>query len=164
VEKKMEKLLKRIYESKKTALSLKIISHASSLISVVVYAVLVIYSYLSAPMEAVRMLIAAGVPFVLVSIVRKLVNAPRPYEIYEFYESHPKEKAGESFPSRHVFSAFIIAALSYTLSLPLAIALAVIGIALAVSRVLLGMHFIRDVITGCVLGIASGILGILIII
>ena len=159
----MEKLLLRIYLSKKASLSLKIISHASVAVSVLAYAALIVYTYLSEPWDAAYLVLFSAIPFVIVTLVRKFFNAPRPYELYEFYKTPPKEKRGESFPSRHVFSSFIIATLAITVSIPLAAALFAIGICLATSRVLLGMHFIRDVVAGALIGIIAGVIGIIIL-
>jgi membrane-associated phospholipid phosphatase len=158
----MKKLLLRIYSSKKASLTLKIISHASVLCSVAAFCVILICAYRAEPWDAAYTLLFAAIPFIIVTVVRKLINAPRPYELYDFYKVAPKEKRGESFPSRHVFSSFIIATLIVPHSIPLAAALFVIGFSLAASRVLLGLHFIRDVAAGALIGIISGVIGIII--
>ena len=49
------------------------------------------------------------VGFVAVSVFRYIVNRPRPYEKFDMPPVIPKDTHGRSFPSRHVFSAFIIA-------------------------------------------------------
>lgn len=159
----MQKLLLRIYSSKKASISLKIISHASVVLYVSCFAAILIYTYMEEPWDAGMLLLFSAIPFVIVTLVRKFINAPRPYELYPFYEAPPKKKSGQSFPSRHVFSAFIIATLAVSVSIPLAAALFAIGTALAIARVLLGMHFIRDTLAGALIGIISGILGIIII-
>ena len=89
-----------------------------------------------------------------------MIDAPRPYELYDFYENKPKEREGRSFPSRHAYSAFVIATIAFAYSIPLGIGLVLLGIALAVSRVLLGIHFIRDVVCGAIVGVISGLIGI----
>lgn len=159
----MEAVLKKIYESRRISLSLKIISHASAIISAAAYIAIIIYSYVDVPMTALKILLSAMIPYIIVTIMRTLINAPRPYELYDFYNAPPKNKKGQSFPSRHVFSAFVIATISYTVSLWLSFALFVLGACLAVSRVLLGIHFVRDVAAGALIGVISGILGIIII-
>lgn len=160
----MEALLKRVYFSKQISTSLKIISHASALICVAAYIDSLVILYLTEPAQCIKTLFAAGIPFILVSIVRRLINAPRPYELYEFYTVKPKGKAGQSFPSRHVFSAFIIATLVFKVSLCMCIVALLMGVALAVSRVLLGMHFIRDVAAGAFCGLVCGVLGTIILV
>lgn len=159
----MEAVLKKVYESRRISTSLKIISHASAFVCAVAYIALLIYSYKKEPMSAVKVALSALIPYIAVSVMRKIIKAPRPYELYSFYETQPKNKKGQSFPSRHVFSAFVIATLSYTVSLWLSVALLVLGVCLAVSRVFLGIHFIRDAVAGALIGIVSGILGIIII-
>lgn len=159
----MEAVLKKVYDSPKISLSLKIISHVSALVGVVAFAVLVIYSYIEEPMAALKIAVSALIPYIIVSVMRRLIKAPRPYELYAFYQKPPKSKQGQSFPSRHVFSAFVIATLSYTVSVWMLVALSVLGMCLAASRVLLGIHFVRDVVAGALIGVISGIFGIVII-
>lgn len=156
----MEKLLFRVYKSKKASLTLKIVSHSSVIVSVLAYCVLLFLSFKSSVYEGVSVLLSAAVPFLAVSAVRFLINAPRPYELYDFYEKKPKEKHGKSFPSRHVYSAFVIATLAFVYSIPLGVSLALIGVSLAAARVLLGIHFIRDVLCGALIGTVSGLIGI----
>jgi membrane-associated phospholipid phosphatase len=104
-----------------------------------------------------------GVAVLLVSLARRLINAKRPYEIYGFYIEKPKDKSGRSFPSRHVFSSFLIATLAYAFSPIFALILCGVSIILAVCRVLLGIHFISDVVFGALIGIFSGALTVILI-
>ena len=160
----MQRVLRRVYSSRRMSVSLKIISHASVLISVAAFILVLVTSYLKEPMLALRVALAGGIPFVIVTVIRRAVNAPRPYELYSFYDVPPKNKRGQSFPSRHVFSSFTVAVLSVTVSPILTAVLALVGLLLAMSRVLLGMHFIRDVVCGALIGILSGVCGLLLIV
>ena len=155
----MEKTLKFVLKKPKLALLLKIISHFAVLSSIAGYIYLMISAYLVSPYSALSVLLLTAIPFVFVTLLRKIINAPRPYELYGFYDTAPKSKRGESFPSRHAFSAFSIGTLALWVSLPVGIALLSLAVALAVSRVLLGIHFIRDVLAGAVVGIASSVIG-----
>ena len=56
-----------------------------------------------------KVLLIPGISFVVVSIFRKYINFPRPYELLNIDPIIAKDTKGKSFPSRHVFSAFIIA-------------------------------------------------------
>ena len=159
----MENLLLRVYNSKKTSTSLKIISHLSVLLCAVSYVLMLVHFYLQTPLLAVKLFFSLALPFVLVSLLRRIINAPRPYELYDFYKIKPKGKQGRSFPSRHLFSALAIATLSYTVSVWLAISLFFVGVSLAAARVLLGIHFLRDVLTGGIIGILSSVIGMIII-
>ncbi len=99
------------------------------------------------------------VSFLAVSGLRKLIDAERPYEKLHFRPMIHKEKHGESFPSRHVFSVFVIALAFYYTCLPVGIILTVFGVLLAGVRVLGGVHFPRDVCAGAAVGIFAGVLG-----
>ncbi len=159
----MLKVLKYVYRRNKLKLFLKTVSEISVLLFLGAFGALSVLSFLGSWVYGLKMLVFMAVPFLLVSVARKLFNTKRPYEVYDFYLEKPRSKKGESFPSRHVFSAFLIATLFYTFSLPVAIVLAAFGALLALSRVLLGIHFPSDVIAGAVIGILSGILGILLL-
>ena len=158
----MTELLKKVYASRRASLTLRLISHLAVLLSVLSYALLLAVSFTRSPLNALKLIAITAIPFLLVSAMRRLINAPRPYELYDFYTLPPKEKRGSSFPSRHVFSGFLIATLTCLWSLPLGICLFVCGVLLALSRVLLGIHFIRDCVAGALIGVISGVIGALI--
>ena len=159
----MEALLLRVNENEGAKRSLKAISLVATLTSVLIYILMVASSFFAEPMRAVALLFVCGISFALVSTVRKIINAKRPYEEYDFLTPEKNAKSGLSFPSRHVFSAFIIGTVAFTVSPMLAIASYIIGVSLAACRVLLGIHYLRDVIFGAALGVFFGALGILVI-
>ena len=104
--------------------------------------------------------VVPGASFVLVSIFRYLYNAPRPYD--EPGAPEPiikKDSPGKSFPSRHVFSIFIIAVTAFMVQPVSGILIGVAGIVLAVIRVAGGVHYPRDVIAGAIIGTALGLIG-----
>ena len=94
--------------------------------------------------------------FLIVTIFRKLINKQRPYEKLPIQSLIKKEKKGQSFPSRHVFSIFLIATLWFYFWKPIGIFLLIAGIFLAIVRVIGGVHFISDVCAGAFLGIIAG--------
>ena len=100
-----------------------------------------------------------GSGFLLVSLFRRRFNAPRPYEALDIVPLMEKGKHGQSFPSRHVFSIFIIAMTLLRLSVPLGVVFLTFGVVLAWCRVILGVHFPRDVIAGGIAGILWGLPG-----
>jgi membrane-associated phospholipid phosphatase len=114
--------------------------------------------------DCVRLVLSALIPFALVSAMRIILDFKRPYEMMDFppFEAMRAErKSGRSFPSRHVFSAFAIGVLMLPVNVYLGLTVIIIGTFFAVERVLLGIHFPRDVIAGAIIGILSGVLGIL---
>ncbi len=99
--------------------------------------------------------------FIILSALRKAINAPRPYEVFETSPLIPKNTKGKSFPSRHVFSIFVIGTtFCFCCPVPeLGIVILVLGIILAVMRVVSGVHFTKDVVAGALLGILMAELG-----
>ncbi len=156
----------KVYAKKHIAALLMISGYASVLVTAVIFAVRLIQLMCSDMILALRFLTAAFVPFLLVSVLRYVINSERPYEFYHFKENGlpvPKKKLGKSFPSRHVFSAFLIGTLLLPNAAFAGAVVLILGLLLAVSRVLLGIHFIRDTAVGALLGIVSGLIGMLIL-
>ena len=158
---KYERVLLRVYEDKRAALMLKIASIAIVAVTALAFLVRILELFMTNHIMLLETLVITGVPFVALSIMRVLVDAPRPYELLSFYEKRPKGKSGRSFPSRHVFSVFVIGAVIMPSSILLGSMLVLLGACLAVFRVLLGIHFIRDVVAGALMGAVSGAVGLL---
>ena len=74
-----------------------------------------------------------------------------------------KDTRGKSFPSRHVFSAFIIAMTVFYFMPACGVILLALGIVMALARVAGGVHFVKDVAAGALMGIGCGIIGFYII-
>ena len=71
----------------------------------------------------------------------------------------PKDKTGQSMPSRHCFSAAAIAGTAWYVLPPLGAVLAVMGVLIAISRVVTGVHYISDVLAGLAFGSVFAVLG-----
>ncbi|MCD8018902.1 MAG: phosphatase PAP2 family protein [Clostridiales bacterium] len=96
--------------------------------------------------------------YIAMSRFRQIINRKRPYEYYGYQPLIPRNGGGESFPSRHVFSIFLIGTLWYVVFWPVAVFVLLLGVILAVIRVITGIHFPSDVICGAALGILCGVL------
>ena len=103
-----------------------------------------------------RAILVPAVSFVGLSVVRKIINAPRPYDMPPVLE---KDTKGKSFPSRHVFSVFIIAMTIFYEHSGAGVLLGIIGLLLGIVRVLVGVHEPKDIIVGALAGIVCGIVG-----
>lgn len=101
-------------------------------------------------------LLVPAIGFIVLSVIRKRMNWPRPYELGTFPPLLNREGKGRSMPSRHVFSAAIISTVAWGVH-PL---LSVLGLSLALLlagvRVLAGVHFVRDVVVGFLSAILWG--------
>src|SRR5690625_118690 len=106
-----------------------------------------------------RAFLTPTISFVIVSIFRNFINAPRPYEVSDTVPIIKKENKGKSFPSRHELSVFVIATTLFYIFKPLGIIFMLVCILLAILRVVGDVHFSRDVIAGAIIGIFSGVLG-----
>lgn len=106
-----------------------------------------------------RAVIVPAVCFAALTVFRKICNAPRPYETYGIPPILEKDTRGMSFPSRHVFSVFMIAMTVCYVHTDAGIMLCLLGAALALIRVIGGVHFPRDVIAGALFGIVGGLIG-----
>ena len=96
--------------------------------------------------------------FVLLTLVRKWINQPRPYEAWGIIPLLDKDSAGNSMPSRHVFSATIISMACLHANLPAGLILLVLSALLGLVRVLGGVHYSKDVLVGYACGLIWGIL------
>lgn len=159
----MEKLLKRVYDSRAITLLLKITCTVCVILICATYALGMLIALLAKEYKLLLgITVPAAVGLLAVTLTRIFINAPRPYELHDFYEVKPRRKKGRSFPSRHAYSAFVITVLLSNLFHPaVVVALAVVSLALCATRVLLGIHFIRDIVAGMLIGILGGVLGCL---
>ena len=96
---------------------------------------------------------------IAVTIVRSVINAKRPFEVYDYTPAVQKNTAGKSFPSRHTVSAFIIAMAFLYIQPKIGVIMLVVAALIAATRILSGVHFVRDVISGAAIGIAIGAVG-----
>ena len=163
-EEKLIRLYTRVYSRPRTLMLLKLCGKIG--VAYVVLCFLSIVAWLLVEREytaCLKLSAVAAIPFLAVSAMRFLLDVKRPYEIFDLapFEAMKRErKAGKSFPSRHVFSAFLIGTLVLFYSVPLGIVTLLVGAFIAAERVMLGIHFTRDVIYGGIIGIASGLVGI----
>ncbi len=169
--KKSERLLRSVYERPRLSLALNVFSFSVSALAAAAFcAALVLLFVRGEYFDFAKLAVSAGVPFFGVGLARRLINAKRPYEVYDFYKTCPKRSpfsrkkdekldTGASFPSRHAYSAFVIATLLFFYFPAAGAVLLVLGALMCTARVLLGIHFWRDVITGAVIGVVAGMLG-----
>ena len=96
--------------------------------------------------------------FVILSFLRKKINAPRPYEVWEIVPLLDRDSPGQSMPSRHVFSAIIISMACLHASLSVGVILLVFSALLGLVRVLGRVHFPKDVVIGYICGLVWGVI------
>lgn len=127
------------------------------------YGVLVVYMLIHDIEGLVRIVLVPMTVFLLITISRKIFNRKRPYEKFNTPSVFGKSKKGESMPSRHTASAFIIAMTFLYVNVPLGIFYLSVSTLIMISRVLSGVHFISDVIVGMLISVLFGWLAFFII-
>ncbi len=136
---------------------------ASLLLTVLVFiafpAMLIAFIVKKLYLIALSLTLVCAVPFVLISVVRRLLNRPRPFESQGFTPILKREKGGCSFPSRHAFSASLIATVWLSVGTPIAILLYVCTLGISAIRYLSGVHYLSDLIAGIAIGVISGVIG-----
>ena len=96
--------------------------------------------------------------FVILSLLRKKINAPRPYEEWDIKPLLDRDSPGQSMPSRHVFSATIISMACLHASLSIGVILLVLSAFLGLVRVLGGVHYPKDVVVGYICALVWGVI------
>ena len=96
--------------------------------------------------------------FVILSLLRKKINDPRPYEVWEIIPLLDRDSPGQSMPSRHVFSATIISMACLHTSLTMGMICLILSAFLGLVRVLGGVHYPKDVVVGYTCGLVWGVI------
>jgi len=98
---------------------------------------------------------AIGGIFVFI-VLKRLSRRPRPCQLEPHCWSKVLPPDKFSFPSGHTMTAFSIALVISYFYPSLEGTLFFLAFSIAVSRIVLGMHFLSDVLAGIVLGVALG--------
>lgn len=154
-----------VYSRPRLAKTLAVTDTVITYLTVAVYGFFLGYLTFGDLVLGLQFLAVTATPFVIITIMRRVINAPRPYEAFEhdaLAQIKKSGKAGHAFPSRHVASSFIIGSELCFIHLPAGISLMALGAILGACRVLLGRHFVRDTVVGGILGGIAGVVGMLI--
>ncbi len=111
--------------------------------------------------DILKIFLIPALCLLLVSVLRFLINRPRPYSAQGANVQPLLEKKGkdnQSFPSRHVACAFVITSVFMPYLLWLGIAFFPLGILLCYIRFALGLHYPTDLLGGATLGGLCGLL------
>lgn len=125
----------------------------------VIYGLMVICLYANNDMRLYKVIEVPFVVFAGITVIRKCINAPRPYEVTGVPPLVKKDKKGQSFPSRHVVSAVVISIAGLYLNIWLGVILLMISFIIAIMRVVAGVHFVKDVAAGFAISIIAGAIG-----
>ena len=136
--------------------SFMVLYKAFPLIVFISYFILCGWLFLKSDTRIYKVILIPLVIFILVSIMRKVIDRPRPYVVLNIDPLVKRNKNGESFPSRHVLSVCIIAVSCFYINPWIGAFMTVIAVLIAVIRVLAGVHFIKDVVVGALISYVIG--------
>jgi undecaprenyl-diphosphatase len=98
--------------------------------------------------------LAAGAGIALFLRLKKLIGRKRPCQIEPHCWATLLPPDQFSFPSGHTITAFAVAVSLSQFYPSLAVGLLFCAVSVAASRILLGMHFLSDVLAGALIGTA----------
>lgn len=137
------------FRTEKSVKWLNIVNTAITSIGYASYPIMLVYLFFTRlPVTA---LYATAVPasgFILLTVVRKAINRPRPYEALDIDPIIKKDTKGNSMPSRHVFSMTVIAVTGFFVNGFVGGVLIALSIMLCFVRVIGGVHYPSDVAAG----------------
>ncbi|WP_294154358.1 phosphatase PAP2 family protein [uncultured Clostridium sp.] len=134
---------------------MKCLCKFTPLIVVLIYLFSLVFLFINKNDKLLMFTFVPASNFIFITILRKVLNKPRPYDLFNHVPlvSYTKGK-GKSFPSRHTSSAFIIAiSYFYIGSIPLGLFMIFIAFIIGLSRVVAGVHFLKDIIAATLISI-----------
>ena len=140
--------------------SLRAFNRFMTVVMPMIYLTLLAITYLQQGLGE-QVLIYVFIPasgFVILSFLRKKINAPRPYEEWDIKPLLDRDSPGQSMPSRHVFSATIISMACLHASLTMGMICLTLSAFLGLVRVLGGVHYPKDVLVGYACGLVWGVI------
>lgn len=120
------------------------------------YSLIALWLFLSRDERIYRYILVPLAVFIIVSIIRKIINRQRPYSVMNYKPLINKGKAGESMPSRHELSVAIIAMACFYINFYVGFVLVFVSILIGILRVVSGVHYISDVIVAALIGYGAG--------
>ncbi len=138
---------------------LNVVDRGIVIVTAAAYGLFLLSLFFSKSDRLVVSILVPAISFLILTLIRSRINAPRPYEVFGFDPVIKKNTVGQSFPSRHVFSIFCIATVMGMVDKSLAMPMILLGVLLAILRVLGGVHFVKDVVVGAVSGVLFAMIG-----
>lgn len=126
------------------------------------YIILLIYTFVNYLFHQgdlsifLKIILIPLISFIVLSIIRKIINEKRPYEKYKITPLIQKKTKGKSMPSRHTFSACIISMSWFYVNTAVGIVFMVLTVVVGCTRFLAGVHYLKDNIVSVIVGIVIG--------
>ena len=154
---KFEEKLRHINENDTLKEVLKILIYAALFVAVYAFFYGAVILFLRDIYVGLGFALTIILPYLLVLLLSHIVKAPRPRELFDFYEK--KGRTRHSFPDRLAFLCFAVGTLTLFVHFILGLITLGLALCLAVCRVLLGYAFPRDEVAGGIVGVATSLIG-----
>ncbi len=152
-----EERLRSVNENDTLKEVLKILLYAALFVGAYAFFYGAVILFLRDLLLGASFLLCIGLPYLLVLLLTKIVGAPRPRDLFDFYES--KKGKTHSFPDHLVFLCFAVGTLTLFVHFILGLITLALALCLSACRVLLGYAFPRDVIAGGIIGVVTSLIG-----
>lgn len=154
-----EKMISFFAASKGRMIFLKVMCRLPPMICAAVYAAVGAFLLFDKDARLLKYVLMPAAGFVFVTVFRKIVNRQRPYEALGFKPALAyNEGKGQSFPSRHTASAFLIACACFYINAPLGLAMFGLAFIVGISRFISGMHYLSDIISSIFISVLIAVL------
>ena len=124
---------------------------------VIAFAVLIVLTFVTDIYLCIKICLVCAISFVLVTILRKVLNFDRPNIEGAIYS----KKTGEAFPSRHTFSLMMIGLSWLNANVLVGFIFCGLTMVLGGIRIAMGTHSIRDVYGAILIAITCSVAGYL---
>lgn len=135
--------------------SIKYLCTFTPLMVAFIYFITILFLIINKNTNTILFLIVPASNFLFITIIRKVLNRPRPYDLFNYNPivKYTKGK-GKSFPSRHTSSAFVIAiSYFYINHVYFGVFMLIIAFIIGLSRIIVGVHFPKDIIAAALISI-----------
>lgn len=136
---------------------LEIVNYCIVAVGVIAFAILIVSTFLTNIYLCIKISLVCAISFVLVTILRKVLNFDRPQIEGAIYS----KKTGEAFPSRHTFSMMMIGLSWLNVNVLVGFILCGLTMVLGGIRIAMGAHSIRDVYGAILIAITCSLAGYL---
>ncbi|MDO4841871.1 MAG: phosphatase PAP2 family protein [Phoenicibacter congonensis] len=153
----MSEQLKKNSSQKKSLEPLEIANYCLVAVGVIAFAILIGLTFFTNIYLCIKISLVCAISFVLVTILRKVLNFERPQIEGAIYS----KKAGEAFPSRHTFSLMMIGLSWLNVNVLVGFILCGLTMVLGGIRIAMGAHSVRDVYGAIIIAITCSLAGFL---
>jgi undecaprenyl-diphosphatase len=113
---------------------------------------------LSYVLEVVYLLLASSLGTLVYKLLKRHTVRPRPYQVHQVIRMGERPLDHFSFPSGHTLHAVMFSTVLGTIAPVLLLLMLPFSVMIALSRMILGLHYPSDVLVGALLGLVVGLM------